>query len=383
METENKIHSSDVSWILKLSITVLALILTLRFTGPLSDAVSKSSESILMGSLLSDFSYGDAAYGDTEEKRETESESESTTEVNNINDESDIKEKTEAYSTPSDVLKMEEEYIAAFSKGTAAGTVEEVFFRASGSTDSVDGIYIKNTTATKKPDFSTLIDEGPSLTVKDKSEPTVLIFHTHTTESYLLSDTGKFYEGYETRSFDSSQNMVRVGEEICKVLEANGIGYIHDENIYDESYNGAYSRSRVTVEEYLEKYPTIKIVLDVHRDAIYYSDTSHCKPTAEINGRKAAQIMIITGAEEGYISDFPNWEENLKFALCIQKTAEEKFPGLMKPLYFCQRKYNMDTSLCSVLLEIGTDANTLDEALYSAHMTGEVLSDIINESVGE
>lgn len=379
METENKIHSSDVSWILKLGITVLALILTLRFTGPLSDAVAKGSESIFPGSLLSSLSYSDHTAKETDKIQEAESVSEK----EQIENETVTKKNAETYSTPSDVLKMEEEYVAAFADGTALGTVEEVFFRTSGSTDFVDGIYIKNTTATKKPDFSALIKEGPSLTVKDKSEPTVLIFHTHTTESYLLSDTGEFYEGYETRSFDSSQNMVRVGKEICKVLEANGIGYIHDENIYDESYNGAYSRSRVTVEEYLEKYPTIKIVLDVHRDAIYYSDTSHCKPTAEINGRKAAQIMIITGAEEGYISDFPDWEENLKFALCIQKTAEEKFPGLMKPLYFCQRKYNMDTSLCSVLLEIGTDANTLDEALYSAHMMGEVLSNIINESVGE
>ncbi len=385
METENKVPSSDVSWILKFGITILALILTMRFTGPLSDAVSKGSGNILTGSLLSDFSYGDGTVQETADGQETEPENENESETETEHRENDnvVKENTEAYSTPPDVLRLEEEYIDTFSNGAAEGTVEEVFFRASGSTDCIDGIYIKNTTATKKPDFGALIDEGPNLTVKNKSEPTVLIFHTHTTESYLLSDTGKFYKGYETRSFDASQNMVRVGEEICKVLEANGIGFIHDKNIYDESYNGAYSRSRVTVEEYLEKYPTIKIVLDVHRDAIYYSDTSHCKPTAEINGRKAAQIMIITGAEEGYISDFPHWEDNLRFALCIQKTAEEKFPGLMKPLYFCQRKYNMDTSLCSVLLEIGTDANTLDEALYSAHMMGVVLSDIVNESVGE
>ena len=379
METQNKVPSSDVSWILKSCITVLALVLTLRFTGPLSDAISKGSDTVFSGSLLSDLSYGDRIIQENSDGQETESEIGAQCSQNDSNE----KESTGNYSTPPDVLELEENYIATFAQSTVGGTVEEVFFRTSGSTDFIDGIYIKNTTATKKPDFKALINEGPTLTVQDKSKPTVLIFHTHTTESYLLSDTGKFYKDYETRSFDSSQNMVRVGEEICKVLEANGIGFIHDKNIYDESYNGAYSRSRVTVEEYLRKYPTIKIVLDVHRDAIYYSDTSHCKPTAEINGRKAAQIMIITGAEEGYISDFPHWEDNLRFALCIQKTAEEKFPGLMKPLYFCQRKYNMDTSLCSVLLEIGTDANTLDEALYSAHMTGEVLSDIINAADGE
>ena len=171
--------------------------------------------------------------------------------------------------------------------------------------------------------------------------------------------------------------MIRVGDEICKVLEENGIGFIHDTGIYDEVYEGAYSRSRETVRKYLEEYPTIQIVLDVHRDAIHYSDSEYAKPTAQINGIKAAQIMIITGAEEGYITDFPNWENNLKFALLFQKTAEESYEGLMKPLYFCQRKYNMDLGVCSLLLEMGTDANTLEEAMYSGYLTGRVLTEII------
>lgn len=281
------------------------------------------------------------------------------------------------YNTPGDVLNYEQEYISAFAGKTADGTVEEVFFRTSGATDTVSGIAIKNSTATKKPDFSTLIHEGPELSISDKSEPVVLIFHTHTTESYLMTDDGVFYTDYKTRSEDSSKNMVRVGDAICSVLEENGIGYIHDTDIYDKSYDGAYSRSRAAVEKYLEEYPSIQIVIDVHRDAIYYSDTSRCKPTAEINGRKAAQLMIISGAEEGYITDFPYWEDNLRFSLCFQKTAEDMYPGLMKPLYFCQRKYNMDVTKCSFLLEVGTDANTLAEAVYSGYLTGNVLCEII------
>lgn len=291
-----------------------------------------------------------------------------------------VKDEIKAYQTPADVLELEEEYLQTFSSAPPVGTVEEVFFRTTGATHTVDGISIKNATATKSPDFQALLNEGPVLSVKNKSEPLVLIFHTHTTESYLLSDNGVFYEDYETRSLDPKKNMVRVGDEICRVLEENGIGYIHDTTIYDESYDGAYGRSRITVEKILEENPTIRIVLDVHRDAIYYSDTSHCKPTAVIDGKKAAQIMIITGAEEGYIKNFPDWEDNLRFALCFQKTAEESFPGLMKPLYFCQRKYNMDVSKCSLLLEMGTDANTLSEAIYSGNLTGRILSQIINES---
>lgn len=283
------------------------------------------------------------------------------------------------YSTPEDVIRFEEEYLAAFSSSVAAGSTEEVFFSTSGATDTVSGISIKNATATKKPDFEALIKQGISLDIPDKSEPVVLIFHTHTTESYLLSDNGVFYSDYQTRSTDSSKNMIRVGDEICRVLEENGIGYIHDTKIYDEAYEGAYGRSRESVQQYLEEYPSIKIVLDVHRDAIYYSDSSRCKPTAEIDGKKAAQIMIITGTEEGYITDFPDWEENLKFALAFQETAEDMYKGLMKPLYFCQRKYNMDLGAVSLLFEMGTDANTLDEAMYSGYLAGNVLAEMINE----
>lgn len=286
----------------------------------------------------------------------------------------------EEYETPSDILTAQQEYIAAFADSEEGGSVEEVFFKTSGATDIIGEISIKNATATKKPDFDSLIKEGTDLTISDKSKPIVLIFHTHTTESYLMTDNGVFYSDYKTRSEDPSKNMVRVGDEICRVLESNGIGYIHDTEIYDKTYDGAYSRSREAVKHYLELYPSIQIVIDVHRDAIYYSDTSRCKPTAEINGKKAAQLMIISGAQEGYITDFPYWEDNLRFSLSFHSTAQKLYPGLMKPLYFCQRKYNMDLTKYSFLLEVGTDANTLEEAVYSGYLTGNILTEIINEA---
>ncbi|MBQ9946690.1 MAG: stage II sporulation protein P [Clostridia bacterium] len=374
----------DAGWILKIISAVLILTLTLKFAIPISSFMLKIYEPAGKSSSLSAVSRNEEnttaqSLGSIKEiEAEAESEAVTESDISDISDSPAVNTPSE-YITPQDIKDYEQEYLSAFSSLSPKGKVSEVFFRTSGSTDKAGDIYIKNATATKKPDFEGLLSEGPELYIKDASEPVVLIFHTHTTESYLLSDNGVFYEDFDTRSTDSSKNMLRIGDEICKVLKENNIGYIHDENTYDESYEGAYARSRVTVEEYLRKYPSIKIVLDVHRDAIYYSDTSHCKPTAEINGKKAAQIMIITGAEEGYITDFPNWEKNLRFALCFQQTAEEKYPGLMKPIYFCQRKYNMDTSPCSVLLEVGTDANTLDEAMYSGYLTGNILSDIIKE----
>lgn len=372
MTYRKKRQSENFQCIIKIAFSVCFLIFTIKFS---SSVIKKNAPDITEAQQPPVLQEMNIKYTSSEERTNV---SEAIDETPTLSDKDEKEEKI--FQTPEDVLQFEEEYLEAFSTATPVGTVEEVFFRTSGATHTVDGISIKNTTATKAPDFHKLMNEGPVLFVKDKSEPLVLIFHTHTTESYLLSDNGVFYKGYETRSFDLKKNMVRVGDEICRVLEENGIGYIHDTTIYDESYDGAYGRSRVTVEKILKENPSIQIVLDVHRDAIYYSDTSHCKPTAEIDGKKAAQIMIITGAEEGYIKNFPHWEDNLRFALCFQKTAENSFPGLMKPLYFCQRKYNMDVSKCSLLLEMGTDANTLSEAIYSGYLTGQILTKIINES---
>ncbi len=374
--------------IIRLILSVLCLSLTLIFLVPLSELTAKSGifllrplseEKSTLSNTCTEIKTDTATTG-TEEYTEAADTTEEESTAEPLTEETAT---DSTYTTPEDVSALEQEYLAEYAACTAYGTTGEVFFKTSGSTDSIDGIYIKNATAQQNPDFAALLREGPPLKPADKSAPLVLIFHTHTTESYLLADNGVFYEEYQTRSTDSSRNMIRVGDEICRVLEENDIGYIHDTNIYDETYDGAYARSRVNVEKYLEQYPSIQIVLDVHRDAIHYSETSYCKPTAEINGKKAAQIMIITGAEEGYITDFPYWEDNLRFALCLQKTAEDMYPGLMKPLYLCQRKYNMDTSRCSLLLEMGTDANTLDEAMYSGFLTGKVLSQIIKAYCGE
>lgn len=354
----------DSLWAVKIAFSFLCLILAVRFALPVSQLIDKGCSFMIIEK--------------TEEFTTSVPVTENTTEEDTTRTEN-TEQETYAYETPVDVKEFEQEYLAVFGSSSVSGNTKEVFFRTSGATDTVENISIKNATATKKPDFEALIKEGPDLEIKDKSAPTVLIFHTHTTESYLLSDNGVFYKDYKTRNSDSTKNMIRVGNEICRVLEENGIGFIHDTKVYDESYDGAYARSRVSVEKYLKEYPTIQIVLDVHRDAIYYSDTEHAKPTAEIDERKAAQIMIITGAEEGYITDFPNWENNLKFSLLFQKTAEENYEGLMKPVYFCQRKYNMDLGKCSLLLEMGTDANTLDEAMYSGYLAGKVLTEIIEE----
>ena len=288
-----------------------------------------------------------------------------------------VSELASGWETPADILEMEAQYLADHADSEPAGTVYESFFTTGGATDVLGDVAIRNCTD-QSPDFAALLRQGAELAVEDPAAPAVLVFHTHTTESYLMADNGVFYADYSTRSASPARSVVRVGDALCAALEEAGIGCIHDTEIYDEAYTGAYARSREGILRYLEAYPSIRIVLDVHRDAIYDSDTLACKPTAEIRGRKAAQIMVITGVEEGAVTDFPGWEKNLRFALSVQEKAQEMYRGLMKPIYFCRRKYNMDVTPCSLLLEFGSDTNTLEEAVYAGRLFGQALAELIH-----
>ena len=287
------------------------------------------------------------------------------------------------YETPADILQLERAYLERFRDTESSGTVTETFYGNKSATDVIGSVAVRNCTSEQKPDFAALLEAGAPLEQADVSLPTVLIFHTHTTESYLPAFNGVFYKDFSTHSTDQKQNIVRVGDALVSALEAQGIGVIHDTEVYDASYNGAYARSRTAVQAYLEQYPSIQVTMDVHRDAVYNSSVSAVKPTAEINGQKAAQIMIITGAEEGLVSSFPSWRENLRFALALQKAAQEKYEGLMKPIYFCQRKYNMDLTPCSLLLEFGSDTNTLAEAVYAGYLLGDALGALIVSDLTE
>jgi stage II sporulation protein P len=168
---------------------------------------------------------------------------------------------------------------------------------------------------------------------------------------------------------------------MAKVLERAGWQVIHDTTIYDRQYTGAYDKSRAAVLRWLAEYPSIRVTLDVHRDAIHTNDGVHIRPLAQIGGKKAAQVMIISGCEEGGVTNFPSWAQNLSFATKLHMAAEETYPGLMRPLFFCQRKYNMDVTPFSLLLEMGADANTLEEAVYSGRLIGESLARLLENYV--
>ena len=282
--------------------------------------------------------------------------------------------------TPGDVEKLMKEAKKKENKANAKGKTSEEPYQGGGTVISLDNLEIQSKIPSSfyKPDIGKLIKEGADLKIKDKSVPTVLIYHSHTTEAYALLDSG-YYIDSDSRSEDISKNIVRVGDELVSYLEKAGFNVIHDKEIHDRDYNSSYDSSKKTVEKYLEEYPSIEVTIDVHRDDITYSNKTKVKPTAKINGKKAAKMMIIAGCEWGRVKNFPDWEYNLRFDLAVQNKVGEMYPGLMRPILFSERKYNMNETHNSFLLEIGTDANTLDEACYSARLFGKALAELMDE----
>ncbi|MBQ8296430.1 MAG: stage II sporulation protein P [Ruminococcus sp.] len=217
----------------------------------------------------------------------------------------------------------------------------------------------------------------PDFTISETSEPQVLIYHTHTTESFEPYVRDFFDASFNYRTTDETKNMVMVGEEICKQLEAQGIGVIHAKDIHDyPSYNGSYARSRETITKILEQYPTIKVVLDIHRDAIS-NDNGAYQPVVDINGKEAAQIMIISGCDDGTL-DMPNYMKNFHFASYLQQQLESDYPGFTRPILFDYRKYNQDLTTGSLLIEVGSHGNTLEQVQYSGQLIGSSLARALN-----
>ena len=262
------------------------------------------------------------------------------------------------------------------------GKVTETHYSASEG-----GIYvafgraiIKNCTSLSAEKIKSILETPHSLSLKSgETAPQVLVYHTHATESYELSDSGFFDTSGSWRSTDPDRNMISVGDSLVAALSEKGIGSIHDGTMHDDpSYNGSYQRSAVTIKKHLSENPGIKICLDIHRDAIEPSAAEIMKPTAVINGRKAAQIMIIAGCESKKI-DLPGYRENLRFAAALADKLEELYPGLCRPVLFDYRKYNMDLSPGLLLIEIGATGNTLAEAQYSAELLGNALAQLLAE----
>lgn len=237
---------------------------------------------------------------------------------------------------------------------------------------------IKNCTALPFDEVAAEVNKELPFAIEiGSAEPQVLLMHTHTTETYQISDEAWYDPAFTARSTDEAVNMIAVGEAMKAELDAAGIATLHDTTLHDyPSYNGAYARSNVTVRKYLQEHPSIKIVLDVHRDAIQRDDGTRIKPVAAPEGTACAQVMLICGADKG--GNLPNFKQNLRFASAWQAQMANDYTGLARPVLFDYRYYNQDLSTGSLLIEVGGHANTLSEAktagVYAARALARLLA---------
>ena len=200
---------------------------------------------------------------------------------------------------------------------------------------------IKNNTRQTAADIAAEIQAPlPFGVEKDSPDPQILIMHTHATEDYRLSAGNT----------------------------------LHDETLNDyPSYTGSYENSRAVVQRYLAQYPSIKVVLDVHRDAIETEGGSRMAPVCTVDGRQAAQVMIICGCDNGGSVRLPGWRQNLRFAAAWERSMEGMYPGFTRPVLFSYRFYNQDLTTGSLLIEIGGHGNNLNEALYAGQLAANGL----------
>lgn len=229
------------------------------------------------------------------------------------------------------------------------------------------GLYLYNRTALEVDLTAALYQDLPFSLAPASAGPQILIIHTHTTEAYTPDGVDVYAPSdNNTRTLEEPYNMLRVGDEIEAVFTEMGLSVVHDRGVYDyPAYNGAYGRSGAAVAEYLKQYPTIKLVLDVHRDALVGADGTVYKAVTTVDRVKTAQVMVVVGTDAGG-SDHPGWRDNLALAAKLQKNLDTLYPTLARPMALRQSAYNQALLPGSLLVEVGTHGNTLQEALAGA-----------------
>ena len=269
------------------------------------------------------------------------------------------------------------ENIPASTDGSVKGKIISRYISPYNAPLSYDGVYMKNSTDLAV-DIKGLLESPLTFKIAKNDSPQVLIVHTHTTETFILDEADYYTEAFSSRTRETDKNMVSIGKIVAEKLNSAGIKTLHDTTEHDyPNYTGSYSRAAKTIKSYLKKYPSIKVVLDLHRDAVSANDTDKVKLVTEIEGKKAAQVMLVMGSQSGSVTDFPNWKENLKLAVRLQQKIEQKYPTLARPLSLMPKKYNQDLTKGSLLIEFGTDVNTLTEAHYSAELVGNALAELL------
>ena len=224
-------------------------------------------------------------------------------------------------------------------------------------------------------DTAALLKEPLNIKLSGDS-PAVLIIHTHGSEAYMPDGTDQYEASDYYRTQAKSQSIIRVGDELASELAKKGIAFIHDRDVYDyPSYSGCYSRAYDAIQSYLKEYPSIKIVIDMHRDAIE-GDGNIYKTYAQIGDTSCAQVLFVMGTNSSGLQH-PLWKENFKLALHIQNEMNQLYPSLAKPIKLSQYRYNQQATTGSMIVEVGCTGNTLQEALTAVRYFADALSNVV------
>lgn len=222
-----------------------------------------------------------------------------------------------------------------------------------------------------QPDMETLLLSPLDWNLKN-GQPTVLIVHTHATESYTKQPQQLYQEDSDYRTLNADYNMLSVGDALKRTLEAGGISVLHDKTLHDyPSYADSYDRARQTIAAYLEAYPSITMVIDLHRDALDFTQEPQLTTLANVNGQKAAQLMLVAGTDVSL--DYPNWQQQLSVGVKLMAVLEKMHPGITRPAQLRPARFNLDMTPGSLLVEVGANGNTHAEALLAAQALGEAI----------
>lgn len=237
----------------------------------------------------------------------------------------------------------------------------------SGGYPGKDGVYVQDASGLSYDLASMLADPVKITKNAAVDEPTVMILHTHASEAYV-DQTG-------ARSEDTAHNVVYIGDVLTEVLEAQGIGVVHCRTIIDSpSYNQSYNRALDIIEQQMDETPSIKVIIDLHRDSMITSSGTEYKVVSEIDGQTCAQLMFVMGTNAGGLNH-PNWKSNLNFAVNLQKSILEDYPTLMRPVNLRKQRFNEHVTTGSMILECGTSANTIEEAEVAIRAFGKKLAE--------
>ncbi|MCR5664958.1 MAG: stage II sporulation protein P [Oscillospiraceae bacterium] len=230
------------------------------------------------------------------------------------------------------------------------------------------GLSVRNETAYEL-DVASILEAGPPLRLPAEG-PQILIIHTHASEAYTPAGIDRYEASDSCRTEDERYNVIRIGDELAAVYEAAGLSVIHDRGVYDyPSYTGSYGRTAAAIEGYLAEYPELAAVIDVHRDALG-SDGVVYKIMADESGVVASQLMLLCGSDESGL-EHPHWRDNLAFALYLQQAVDSRYPTLLRPVALVPQRYNQQLTRGSLILEVGSSGNTLQEALAAVRLFGE------------